>query len=195
VVPDNNFRQRDPRFSESESVAKHKEHHQKTRKDKPKNSAKIPASEFNVNLESKTCICPNGHELMYQGDHFEINNKSYMRFKARLNDCRNCPLQNACMKTPIKDRGRQVSFALDGAENKNYLDLMKQKIDSPEGRKNYAQRMWTIEPVFGNITSNKGLNRLKLRGKAKVTCQWMMCCLVHNIEKLWRYGEEAGKIA
>jgi transposase len=34
VIPDNNFRQRDPRFSESESVKKHKVHRQKTRKDK-----------------------------------------------------------------------------------------------------------------------------------------------------------------
>jgi len=49
--------------------------------------------------------------------------------------------------------------------------------------------MWTIEPVFGNITSNKGLNKLSLRGKAKVTCQWMMFCMVHNMEKLWRYGD------
>ena len=34
VIPDNNFRQRNPKFSESESVKKHKAHRQKTRKDK-----------------------------------------------------------------------------------------------------------------------------------------------------------------
>jgi len=51
-----------------------------------------------------------------------------------------------------------------------------------------------IEPVFGNITSNKGTNKLTLRGKAKVTCQWMMYCIVHNIEKLWRYGN-AGAVS
>jgi len=33
------------------------------------------------------------------------------------------------------------------------------------------------------------LNKLGLRGKAKVTCQWMMFCMVHNIEKLWRYDD------
>jgi hypothetical protein len=59
---------------------------------------------------------------------------------------------------------------------------MKQKIDSLAGKKDYAKRMWTIEPVFGNIIiSNKRLNKLGLRGKVKVTCQWMMCCMVHNI--------------
>jgi len=66
---------------------------------------------------------------------------------------------------------------------------MRVKIDRVMGRKAYAKRMWTIEPVFGNITSNKGLNKLHLRGKEKVSCQWMMYCMVHNIEKIWRYGD------
>ena len=58
------------------------------------------------------------------------------------------------------------------------------------GREQYSKRMWTVEPVFGNITSNKRLDRFSLRGKAKVTGQWLLYCLVHNIEKLWRYGPE-----
>ena len=93
------------------------------------------------------------------------------------------------MMKPVKEHGRQVSFVVDHEKNTNYLDLMKQKIDSAAGKKDYAKRMWTIEPVFGNITSNKRLNKLSLRGKAKVTSQWMMFCMVHNIEKLWRYGD------
>ncbi|MFC4363011.1 transposase [Simiduia curdlanivorans] len=68
---------------------------------------------------------------------------------------------------------------------------MKHKVDSDRGRKDYARRMWTIEPVFGNITSNKGINKLTLRGKAKLSCQWAICCMIHNIEKLWRYGDLA----
>lgn len=189
TIPDTLHRQRDPRIVGSETVAKHKKHRQKTRKDKRKNTTKIPASEFCFNGEALTCLCPNGHEMMYHGNHFEINNKRYHRFKSRLVNCRACPLQSECMKRPLKEHGRQVSFKVEHEDNKNYLDLMKQKIDSEQGRKNYARRMWTIEPVFGNITSNKGINKLTLRGKAKVTSQWMMCCIMHNIEKLWRYGD------
>jgi len=191
VIPDTNFRQRDPKIAGSESVAKHKAHRQKTRKDKRKNTAKYPATEFALNRETKNCICPNGHEMMYHGDHFEINNKRYLRFKSYLKNCRSCPQQSDCMQKPLKEHGRQVSFKVEEANNTNYLDLMKQKIDSEQGRKDYAKRMWTIEPVFGNITSNKRLNKLSLRGKAKVTCQWTMYCIVHNIEKLWRYGAMA----
>ena len=51
-----------------------------------------------------------------------------------------------------------------------------------------CKRMWIIEPVFGNITNNIGLDNLSLRGKDKVTGQGMLYALVHNIGKLWRYG-------
>lgn len=189
VIPDNNFRQRDPKFSESESVKKHKTHRQKTRKDKSKGKVIFPTSDFTFNKEAKVCVCPNGHEMMYHGDHFVISHKRYYRFKSYLKNCRGCPLQTKCMRKPVNEHGRQVSFVVDNEKNTSYLDLMKQKIDSVAGKKDYAKRMWTIEPVFGNITSNKGLNKLSLRGRAKVTCQWMMFCMVHNMEKLWRYGD------
>ncbi|MBB1303836.1 transposase, partial [Pseudoalteromonas sp. SR44-8] len=35
-----------------------------------------------------------------------------------------------------------------------------------------------------NITVNKGMNKLTLRGQTKVNAQWQLYCLVHNIEKL-----------
>jgi len=87
---------------------------------------------------------------------------------------------------PDKKQGRQVSFLNKEQKKVTCLELMKQKIDSEVGRRIYSRRMWTIEPVFGNITSNKGLNRLSLRGEKKCTAQWLMYCLVHNIEKLWK---------
>lgn len=191
IIPDTLFRKRDPRIAGSETVAKHKKHRQLTRHDQRSDTAKIPASEFCFNEAALSCVCPGGYEMMYHGDHFEINNKRYHRFKSMLRNCRGCPLQSRCMKRPLKEHGRQVSFVVEGESNKNYLDLMKQKVDSDRGRKDYARRMWTIEPVFGNITSNKGINKLTLRGKAKLSCQWAICCMMHNIEKLWRYGDVA----
>ncbi|MBE0368510.1 hypothetical protein PAUR_a2130 [Pseudoalteromonas aurantia 208] len=64
------------------------------------------------------------------------------------------------------------------------MDKMKVKIDSPMGRRAYSKRLGCIEPVFGNITVNKGMNKLTLRGQTKVNAQWQLYCLVHNIEKL-----------
>ncbi|MBC8086772.1 MAG: transposase, partial [Phycisphaerae bacterium] len=51
-------------------------------------------------------------------------------------------------------------------------------------RAQYAQRFATVEPVFGNLRYNKGLDRFTLRGRTKVDTQWKLFGLVHNIEKL-----------
>ena len=61
---------------------------------------------------------------------------------------------------------------------------MRQRIDSVAGRAQYARRFATVEPVFGNLRYNKGLDRFTLRGRTKVNAQWQLFCLVHNIEKL-----------
>ena len=67
------------------------------------------------------------------------------------------------------------------------------KIDTETGREKYSHRMGIVEPVFGNITAAKGLNRFTLRTKRKVDIQWKLYCLVHNIEKLANYGVTANR--
>ena len=67
-------------------------------------------------------------------------------------------------------------------------DRMKRKIDTDQGREMIARRFATVEPVFGNLRYNKGLNRFTLRGRTKVDGQWKLYCLVHNIEKLANNG-------
>jgi hypothetical protein len=44
-----------------------------------------------------------------------------------------------------------------------------------------------VEPVFANIRHRKRMNRFTLRGRDKVSTQWQLYCLVHNIEKLARH--------
>ncbi len=101
------------------------------------------------------------------------------------------------MKNPAsadhgKGNGRQVSFILGkGRRKANFTDWMKHRIDSPTGKQIYSHRMSVVEPVFGNIGTNKKLNRFSLRGKIKIQGQWRLYCMVHNIEKLVNYGQIA----
>ena len=55
-------------------------------------------------------------------------------------------------------------------------------------RVQYSQRIATVEPVFANIRHHKRMRRFTPRGRAKVSTQWQLSCLVHNIEKIARYG-------
>ena len=70
------------------------------------------------------------------------------------------------------------------AANATLSQPMIAKIDTPEARKIYGQRLAIGDPVFGNIRTQKRLDRLTLRGKIKVNIQWRRNCRVHNTEKI-----------
>jgi len=65
---------------------------------------------------------------------------------------------------------------------------MAAKIDTDQGRKIYPQRFAVAEPVFANIRTQKRLDCFTLRGKVKVNIQWLLYCVIHNIEKIMNYG-------
>jgi len=127
VVPDNQFRKRNPVFSDSDFYNKHKALRKKTRKDKAKTNMAIHSSKFKMSFESKTCICPAGKELKFLGHEYEGVKGLYSRFRGELKDCRNCNIQSVCMQNPVKEKGRQVSFLNEGQEKITYLDLMEKK--------------------------------------------------------------------
>ena len=76
-----------------------------------------------------------------------------------------------------------------GAQPATLTAQMRRKIDQPEARRIYSRRLAIVEPVFANLRSNKRLDRFTYRGSAKVNIQWLLYCLVHNIEKIAHYGK------
>lgn len=90
VVPDNQFRKRNPVFSESDLYKQHKALRKKTRKDQSGRDEVFHSSVFSVNLDSHSCVCPAGKEMLFLGDHFEGARGLYSRFRGKLKDCRAC---------------------------------------------------------------------------------------------------------
>jgi transposase len=103
--------------------------------------------------------------------------------------CGPCPIRTQCLRHPDRTAVRQVVFFTSKLRKpESHSARMKRRIDSPEGRIRYGQRFATVEPVFGNLRYNKGLDRFTLRGKSKVDGQWKPFCLVHKVEKLAHHG-------
>jgi len=189
-IPDNQFRSRDPKFQDRKA-----KHPQWKRQDR-KSRHLIPASEFNFDPVDKTCVCPSGEAMWLRRDGIDPSGHPKLFFEGRLTKCRACSLKSQCMRNPVsadtrKGHGRQVSFILNDKRSPTFTDWMKHRVDSPQGKQIYSHRMSVVEPVFGNIGYNKRLNRFWLRGKEKVNAQWQLYCMVHNIEKLQRYGQIA----
>ncbi len=173
---DGNFRKRDKRFIDRDRF-------------KPCKAKYFKPEDFDYRPETEECICPAG-KAMWKSHHYNIENDKYISFGGYLKNCRTCPLQKNCMQKPVNEHGRHVSFKVGevSANNVSAIDMMKEKVDSDQGRYTYSKRLGAVEPVFGNIDTTKRLNRFSLRGSKKVNAQWMMFCMVHNVEKIQRYG-------
>ena len=70
-------------------------------------------------------------------------------------------------------------------------DRMRRKLRTKRGRKRYALRMETVEPVFGQIKAGRGFRQFLLRGLEKVNAEWSLICTGHNLLKLFRCGRLA----
>jgi hypothetical protein len=69
---------------------------------------------------------------------------------------------------------------------------MQHKLRSASGRALYAARKHIVEPVFGQIKSGRGIRKFLLRGLEKVSAEWQLICLTHNLLKIWRRSNSAG---
>ena len=67
-------------------------------------------------------------------------------------------------------------------------DRMRRKLQTKRGRRRYALRMQTVEPVFGQIKQARGFRQFLLRGLEKVNGEWSLICTGHNLLKLFRFG-------
>ena len=63
---------------------------------------------------------------------------------------------------------------------------MLERLKSEEGRRLYALRNSTIEPVFGIIKSVLGFRRFQLRGLEKVNLEWQLVSAAFNCKRLAR---------
>ncbi len=65
------------------------------------------------------------------------------------------------------------------------LLAMQRKLKTEAGRKIYAKRKQTVEPVFGIIKHVMGYRQTLLRGVEKVRGEWNLVCLAYNVKRLW----------
>jgi transposase len=146
-------------------------------------------SDFIVDEQTNSCICPAGQRMYSSGSCCKINGRVAHKFKGTKASCGSCELRTQCLRHPQRTEVRQVAMFAKGQPGAHVAtELMKRAIDSARGRSIYSQRIATVEPVFANLRHNKRLDRFTVRGKDKVGTQWRLYCMVHNIEKLARHG-------
>jgi transposase len=171
-IPDQQFRKRDPRFVD-------RGHY------RPNRNLLYTKEDFRYRKKTNVFICPEEKVLKFHASQ-TFNNTSGRVYRALQSDCKRCSRRAQCLRS---ENTRQRSlYVIEKYFNRNFSEEMKAKIDTREGRKIYSMRMGIIEPVFAHLCSAKRLDRFTLRTRKKVNVQWVLYCMVHNIEKIRRYG-------
>jgi len=172
-IPDRGFRTRDPRFADQERYGHKKRTH-------------YALEDFRYDEEKDQYVCPNGKKLVLKVKSHRCTGNLYRIYGAQEHDCRDCMVRGKCIYG--NGRGPKTLNVPMGPDGINLTKLMVEKIESEQGRSIYQQRMAIVEPVFANLRIHKRLDRFTLRGKIKVNIQWLLYCMVHNIEKIANYG-------
>jgi hypothetical protein len=182
-IPDDNFRQRDPRFANQK---RYKPKKKKTTRKRFRNE------DFTYDETTQGYRCPNGTLLRLKAREHRVRHRTYRRYVSDEQDCQACPFRRKCLsKKTTKQKHLGIPVDEPVTKPKSRGQRMIEKIDSPEGKQQYSRRLALVEPVFANIRTQKGLDHFTLRGKDKVDIQWMLYAMVHNIEKIANYGKIA----
>jgi len=133
---------------------------------------------FIYDQENDEYICPAGKPVTFLGERYDKSKKKTVRiYKGQK--CKTCPYQKICTKQ--KDGIRYIrSFPYRKERN-----AMNEKMDTEKGKEIYKLRAITVEPVFGDIKENKGMQGFFTRGIKTVRTEFNLVCTACNIKKIW----------
>jgi transposase len=95
----------------------------------------------------------------------------------------------------LRERGMIPIVAPDTTRNRprktrlgGPYDFMRRVLATERGEELYSRRLGMVEPVFGQIKSNRRIGRLKRRGRAAARSEWRLIAATHNLLKLHRHS-------
>src|SRR5450755_232152 len=65
-----------------------------------------------------------------------------------------------------------------------YYAFMRRVLETDYAQAIYKKRQATVEPVFGQIKHNRGIDRFQRRGRSAVRSEWRLAAATHNLLKL-----------
>ena len=135
------------------------------------------AEQVEATGESHAYLCPAGKELPIETK--RADGRTIVKITEDF--CRGCPQQGSC---PLYKKSRNFKTITIPAENERQARVRNlSRLREAAGKEIYRRRKAIVEPVFGNIKSNKGL-RILVKGVRKVGLWWKMAATAHNLEKM-----------
>lgn len=138
---------------------------------------------FIYDAEQDIYHCPLGAPLPYAETKSDTKGgEKVSRRVYRSEACATCPLQAKCVLKKNLSGQRTVSRDVYTPER----ERMAAKMQTPEAKAIYDERMRIAETPFGIIKNVMGLRQFLLRGLEKVKTEWLWTCTAFNLGKLSR---------
>lgn len=137
------------------------------------------STHFQYDESKQTYLCPAGTAMKKTGQYDKKEKgllKSYTVYKA--SGCRHCPLREACHK----QKGNRVIHI--NHKGRDLRQKAHERLKTEKGIYYRKRRPADVEPVFGNIKTNKNFKRFLLKGIDKTEIEWGLVCLAHNLKKI-----------
>jgi transposase len=133
--------------------------------------------DFRYDAQADEYECPAGQRLTYR---YTESKRGRRIRQYRASGCAGCPLRGRCIQGNRPDSVRGI-----GRDESEYLaELMARKASGEAGKARLKARACTVEPALGNIKSNLGFTRFRLRGQPKARAELLLMCIAHNLHKL-----------
>jgi len=140
--------------------------------------------QFTYDQNHDTYRCPQGKTLGY---HNTQKNKQGIPIQIYQGvDCPACLRRSECTTAEYRRISRDPREAV--------VQEMRERVNSETGKERLELRKQLVEPIFGHFKQNWKYRDFLLRGKAKVTGEFLLFCIAHNLKKMeqWVYPNRKG---
>lgn len=121
-----------------------------------------------------------GHHLEHVRDSKSVSEIGYESTVSvyRAPNCKGCPFRGMCYRGKSDRRTIEVNHKANG-----YREKARVLLNSKAGLQHRSNRPIEPEAVFGNIKFNHGFKRFKLKSTEKVSVEWGLVAIAHNLRK------------
>lgn len=131
---------------------------------------------FTYDAESDVYTCSAGKALNFV--HIGKAGGYYKkRYYSKKKICDQCPQRIGCV-------GKRGFKKIEHTIYRKEYDEMIERLKSEEGKRSYALRMQSVEPVFGTLQQHYGLRWINARGKSNAHKIMLMAACALNIKKV-----------
>jgi len=166
---------------EDKQITAYVKHNEFDRDQRHKKREKKPytTGQFIYNSLTNRYKCPAGKVMKKIGERVKLNHSGFEQLLTRYQskDCSGCPLRAQC-NPDYQYRTIEVNLNWHRLKQK-----AQNRLKTKRGIQKRKQRCFDTEPVFAQIKHNHQFKRFLLRGIDKVSVEFGLLALAHNLRK------------